>query len=179
MLKILSTQKGEVTIRSATPGDASQLLALRLEGLSLHPEAFAADVVKTTNDGEQAWTDRIKEYAINQSGTIVIATAGEKLIGMNGLVRGHWPKTQHSCTLWGVYVIPDWRGYHVGESIVNGCVDWAIENRLTVVTLGVIISNIPAIRCYSHCGFTVYGVQPRVTLYNGVYYDDLLMARLL
>jgi RimJ/RimL family protein N-acetyltransferase len=179
MTENITIPQGEITIRNATPEDAASLLELRLEALSLHPEAFAADVEKTVEDGAQAWVERITEYNRDKSGAIIIACAGVKLVGMNGIVRGHWPKTRHSGTLWGVYVTPAWRGLHIGEAIVNGCVEWAIENSLTVVTLGVIIANIPAIRCYSHCGFTIYGVQPKVTRYNGIYYDDLLMVKLL
>lgn len=175
----LTTPKGEISIRTATTSDADALLKLRLESLSLHPEAFAADVDKTAVDGPQAWESRINEYALDSSGAIIIACAGSELVGMTGIVRGHWPKTRHSASLWGVYVTPSWRGYHVGEAIVNGCVAWAVEYGLSVLTLGVIITNVPAIRCYSHCGFTVFGVQPRVTLYQGVYYDDLLMVRML
>jgi RimJ/RimL family protein N-acetyltransferase len=175
----LSTPKGEISIRQAVPSDAPDLLALRLEGLSVNPEAFAADVEKTTADGPQAWVERLNQYAAGDSGAILVATAGTKLIGMNGVVRGHWPKTRHSGSLWGVYVTPGWRGLHVGQAIVNGCVDWAVQHELTVLTLGVIISNVPAIRCYARCGFTVFGIQPRITFYHGVYYDDLLMSRLL
>ena len=175
----ISTPRGEITIRLAKEEDAASLLELRLEALTLHPDAFAADVEKTAAAGAEAWVERIHEYAKDQSGAIIIAFVGNKLIGMNGIVRGHWPKTRHSGTLWGVYMSPSWRGYHVGEAIVEGCVEWAVGNNLTVVTLGVIISNIPAIRCYAHCGFTVYGIQPRVTFYNDIYYDDLLMVKVL
>ena len=39
------------------------LLALRLEALSKHPEAFAADIDKTAAAGENAWVERIIENA--------------------------------------------------------------------------------------------------------------------
>jgi GNAT superfamily N-acetyltransferase len=147
MTSHLITPRGEITIQDATIEDAASLLALRLEALAMHPEAFAADVGKTAADGEEAWLVCIAEYAESHSGAIIIAREGKLLIGMSGIVRGHWPKTQHSGNLWGVYVKPDWRGFKIGEAIVNGCIDWAIENNLTVVTLGVTDSNIAAIRC--------------------------------
>ena len=175
----LPTSKGEVTIRIATIEDATSLLALRLEALAMHPEAFAADVDKTVADGEEAWAERITEYANHQSGAIMIACTGDDLIGFSGIVRGHWPKTQHSGSLWGVYVKPDWRGYKIGEAIVKACIEWAIENNLTVVTLGVNSSNTSAIRCYTRCDFKEYGIAPKAILYNGTYYDDLLMVKLI
>ena len=96
-----------------------------------------------------------------QCDAIRIACSGDDLIGMSGIVRGHWPKTRHNGTLWGVYVKPKWRGYHIGEAIVNGCIKWAKENNLTVVSLGVTISNVSAIRCYARCGFKEYGTSPK------------------
>lgn len=175
----LSTPKAEITLRIATPEDAASLFKLRLEALAMHPEAFAADVDKTSADGVEAWVKLITDNTKTQSGAISIACAGDELIGMAGIIRGHWPKTSHSGTLWGVYVKPDWRGLHIGEGIVNGCIDWAIENNMSVVNLSVITSNTSAIHCYARCGFTEYGIQPRVTYYHGNYYDDVLMVKLL
>jgi RimJ/RimL family protein N-acetyltransferase len=173
----LNTPKGKVIIRIATIEDAAALLALRLEALRRHPEAFAADADKTAAGGETAWAEQIREYGSTQSGAICIAQVMDELIGMSGIVRGHWQKTAHGGTLWGVYVVPDWRGYKIGEAIVNGCIEWAIEHELTVITLGVTDSNLAAIRCYNACGFTSYGLAPRVILNNGRYYDELLMAK--
>jgi len=175
----LSTPKGEVSIRIAIIEDAASLLALRLEALVMHPEAFAADVDKTALDGEKVWVERIIEYNNTKSGAIIIARGGDELIGMSGIVRGHWPKTQHSGSLWGVYVKPGWRGYKIGEAIVDGCIDWAIENKLTVITLGVTSSNTSAIRCYAHCGFEAYGIAPKAIFLDGIYYDDIMMFKLI
>jgi ribosomal protein S18 acetylase RimI-like enzyme len=179
MISQLTTPKGLISFRIASTEDAAMLLALRLEALLLYPEAFAADVAMTIADGAEAWVNRITDYAKTQSGAIHIALAGDELVGMAGIVRGHWPKTRHSGTLWGVYVKPAWRGLQIGAGIVNGCVAWAIENELTVVNLGVVNTNISAIRCYTHCGFTQIGIQPRSTYYQGSYHDELLMVRLL
>lgn len=175
----ISTPRGEITVRLAVAGDAGSLFKLRIEALSLHPEAFAADVEKTAAAGVQAWEQRIQEYSHDQSGAIILACAGDEVIGMTGIARGHWPKTRHSANLWGVYVSPPWRGLHAAEAIIDGCVAWAFQNDLTVLTLGVITSNTPAIRAYAHCGFSVFGVQPRVTLVDGVYNDDLMMVKYL
>ena len=175
----LTTAKGKVSLRMATMGDAASLLALRLEALTRHPEAFAADIDKTAADGEHAWAERIGEYASTQTGAILIAHTADMLIGMSGIVRGHWPKTQHHGTLWGVYVSPEWRGYKIGEAIVNGCVGWAIDHALTGITLGVNSTNKAAILCYAACGFIEYGVEPKAILYNGNYYDELLMVKLI
>jgi RimJ/RimL family protein N-acetyltransferase len=174
-----STAKGDIIIRMADPRDASALRLLRLEALSLHPEAFSADLTMTAAEGADVWAECIAGYAASNSGAICIALAGYILVGMSGIGRGHWPKTHHFGTIWGVYVNQDWRKYHIAGQLLNECIEWAKANGVNVINLGVNISNISAIRSYSRSGFTVYGVEPRVIFHNGVYYDELLMARLL
>ena len=179
MTNNLSTPQGEVTIRAASKTDSGSLLALRLEALTLHPESFAADFEKTRVDGEKAWVKIITGYSRNNSGAVVIACASEKLVGMLGIVRGHWPKTAHTAILWGVYVQSDWRGYHIAEAMINYCVAWASPNGVSVIYLGVNTNNTSAIQCYTRCGFYTYGTEPRIIFYNGTYFDQYLMARLI
>jgi ribosomal protein S18 acetylase RimI-like enzyme len=179
MDRLFTTQKGEVAIRIATLEDAHSLFELRLEALTRHPEAYAADIDKTAADGAEAWEKLLTDNTKTHSGTISIACAGSELIGMAGVARGHWPKTRHFGTLWGVYVKPDWRGYRIGEAIVNEIIEWATENDMTVIYLGVTVSEKAAIRCYSRCGFKEYGIEPKSIFYNSFYVDQLLMVKLL
>jgi len=176
MAQRLSTPKGDIVIRIATPQDAALLLELRLEALSMHPEAFTADVAMTAAEGADVWAERIADYSRNESTVICIAEYVGQLIGMAAIGRGHWPKTRHSGVLWGVYVNPDWRGWHIAEAIINECITWARKHGVLVVKLGVITTNISAIRCYTRCGFTVYGADPKSNYYDDVYYDELLMV---
>ena len=179
MLFRLSTPRGQITIREATTEDAGQLLALRLESLINHPKAFAADVAQTTSDGVKAFVDRITEYKEAHIGTIIIALAAAELIGMTGIACGHWPKMRHGGGLWGVYVSPDWRGFRIGEGMIEGCIEWGKQYHLSVVYLSVTLSEIPAIRCYTRCGFREYGIEPRTFFVDGHYYAQVLMYKLI
>jgi ribosomal protein S18 acetylase RimI-like enzyme len=177
MSHLLATSKGVITIRPAVPDDAAPLRELRLEALADYPAAFAADYAMTAAESAATWTERIARYATDNSGAICIAASEDRLIGMMGVGCGHWPKTRHGGVIWGVYVTPAWRGRRVAEALMNECVAWAQAQGLAVVKLGVITTNTPAIRCYARCGFTVYGIEPTVIHHNGVFYDELLMAR--
>jgi GNAT superfamily N-acetyltransferase len=173
----LTPPQGTVTVRPATPDDAALLRALRLEALAHHPEVFAADHAFTAAGSVESWAERITEYARDDEGLICVAATEDRLVGMAGLVRGHWPKTRHGATMWGVYVQAEWRGLGVGGALVEACVAWAQAQGVVVVKLGVVTTNTPAIRCYARCGFGVYGVDPKVIYYDGFFYDELLMAR--
>lgn len=177
MSEQVNTPHGPVTIRLAEAGDAVRLRALRLEALADAPVAFAADYDRTEAEPLSFWIGRINERAQGNQSAICVAEAGEALVGMTGLVRGHWQKTGHGGIIWGVYVQPAWRGLHLAERLIEGCIAWGQGLGMTVVKLGVMTANAPAIRCYLRCGFTVYGVDPQAICYNGVAYDELLMAK--
>lgn len=173
----MNTPHGIVTIRLAQVGDAARLRLLRLEALADAPVAFAADYDRTEAEPVERWVQRINETARGNQSVIYLAEAGEALVGMTGLGRGHWQKTEHGGVIWGVYVQPAWRGLHIADALIEGCITWGRGLGMTVVKLGVITGNAPAIRGYLRCGFTVYGVDPQAICYNGVTYDELLMAK--
>ncbi len=163
----------------AKPEDAEAIFVLRLEALIAHPEAFAADVEMTRARGVKAWVEAITNDARDQSGVLVIASAGDELVGMAGVGRGHWPKTHHSGIVWGVYTRGAWRGYRIADMILEECIDWAHEHEMVVLKLGVLTTNESAIRCYQRCGFVIYGTEPKSNFLDGKYYDEYLMARLI
>jgi RimJ/RimL family protein N-acetyltransferase len=174
---LLYTAKGSVTIRVAQVEDAALLRALRLEALADAPIAFAADYDRTAAEPVERWVQRINEYDQGNQSVIYVAQAGEQLVGMTGLGRGHWHKTEHGGVIWGVYVQPSWRGLHLAQALIEACIAWGQGLGMTVVKLGVVTDNAAAIRCYLRCGFTVYGVDPQAICYNGIMYDELLMAK--
>ena len=104
------------------------------------------------------------------------AITGE-LIGMAALVRNDLAKTRHAGSIFGVYARPDWRGTGVADALLAACVAYAGVLGLRLVRLGVVTTNASAIRLYQRCGFSVYGVEPEAIQHDGVYYDELLMAR--
>jgi RimJ/RimL family protein N-acetyltransferase len=174
-----STAKGNIKIRVATNDDAAALFKLRLEALTTHPIAFAADIEMTRERGVQDWVDQINNDTEADVGVIVIAWAGEALIGMCGVGRGHWPKTRHSAIVWGVYVNPAWRGMQIAEAMLGEGIKWARDHEIVVLKLGVVTTNEAAINCYRKVGFTIYGLEPKSIQVNGSYYDEYLMARLI
>lgn len=174
---IRKTAKEMITLRAAVPDDAPLLRELRLEALVSAPTAFAADYGATAVETAEAWVQRIVDTAVDDKGVICVASVDDRLIGMAGLIRGNRPKTRHGGTIWGVYVQPEWRSHHVAEALLDACLAWAQAHEVTIVKLAVVTTNTPAIRCYDRCGFAVYGIEPKAIYYDGVYYDELLMAK--
>ncbi len=173
----LQTHAGIVTIRPAVPADAAALRTMRLEALERDSFAFSTDVDTAAQEPVLAWAERIARYASAGEGEIQVALCGDEYVGMFGITRGIKPKVRHNAWIWGAYVREAWRGLHIGEASLNGCVEWARAQGLAIVKLGVAAINTPAIRCYTRCGFAVYGLEPKANLDKGVYIDELLMAR--
>lgn len=172
----LATINGEVVLRAAHVEDVEAFRELRLEALRAHPEAFGADYATELARPLTYWTETL-ERAAGDTAVIILATHQQALIGMMGMLRGFSVKTQHGSLIWGVYVRSVWRGHHIAEALLAAGMQWARAQGTQQVRLAVVTTNVPAIRCYVRCGFSVYGVEARAICHAGQYYDELLMAR--
>jgi ribosomal protein S18 acetylase RimI-like enzyme len=178
MSKELQTSKGLVRIRSTVIEDAQALRDLRLEALRLFPSAFGTDYAANLERPFEYWQNLAAEGSNNPWGSMYVAEAeDDSLIGMTGTYRYERVKMRHNGYIYAVYVQPAWRGQGIADTLVNACVDWAKEHQLSYVKLSVVTTNTGAIRCYTRCGFEVYGVEPAVLLQDGKYHDELLMYR--
>jgi RimJ/RimL family protein N-acetyltransferase len=165
--------RDEFTIRRIDEVDVDALRELRLEALRNHPVAFLSDYEAALGLTAGQWKQRVLD------GAVFMAWAGETPAGMAGFYGGRSRKTSHQGTIAGVYVRAAYRGQGLAGELVNRCLEWARENGIRMVYLAAADSNTAAIRCYTRCGFRVYGVQPMAILHDGVYHNQLLMAQAL
>lgn len=172
----LETPRGLVTFRHSHGSDLVDFRELRLEALRNNPASFGSDYETVKANPMQFWVSRL--YADSEDGALYFAVHAEDLIGMCGIQLGTSPKTRHSATIWGVYIKPDWQGLHLARSLIENCIEWGIHHGVKVAKLAVVADNAGAIRCYESCGFTTYGRDPRAMCHASVYYDELLMARM-
>jgi RimJ/RimL family protein N-acetyltransferase len=164
----------EIIIRHATTSDLDAFRELRLEALKNHPAAFGADYEESAARPTEHWQERLKLNKDQEA--LFFAEHENQLAGMAGIFRGSSKKNRHESTIWGVYIKPEWRGHHISETLVRACLGWAKEQGLAIVKLAVVTTNRPAIRCYEHYGFTIYGKEPKALYHDGVYYDEYLMS---
>lgn len=52
-----------------------------------------------------------------------------------------------------IYVLPEFKGQHIGSDFINFSVDFTRKNQLSSIWLGVWEHNLPAIKFYEHHGF--------------------------
>lgn len=177
MVQTLETPRGVVSLRLSLESDLMDFRELRLEALRNNPASFGSDYDTVKANPLQFWISRL--YAGSDDGALYFAVHDEALIGMCGIQRGTSPKTRHSATVWGVYVKPQWQGLHIARSLVDNCIEWGNHHGVKVAKLAVVADNANAIRCYEGAEFTVYGRDPIAICHAGVFYDELLMSRLI
>ena len=175
MASIFSTVKGDVLIRTATLADVDGYRALRLEALKNHPTAFGQNYEESLARPREYWVERLSQK--QDEVALHFAEYDDHLIGMTGIIRPASVKAKHSATIWGVYVIPAWRGLHIAEAIIQACLDWAKVQKISIVKLAVVTANQSAKHCYERIGFTTYGIEPQAIFFGDTYYDEYLMAR--
>jgi ribosomal protein S18 acetylase RimI-like enzyme len=173
MNKSLETARGEVVIREANPADAAAFRGLRLYALQDSPIAFSADYQRNFHHPLGYWEDMLTMHP--DEATLFLAVHEKDILAMTGIGRGSSPKTRHTVTIWGVYVMPEWRGLHIAEELMRACFSWAQTRKIVAAKLGVAATNTSAIRCYERCGFKITGTEPRALYYDGQYYDFYLM----
>jgi ribosomal protein S18 acetylase RimI-like enzyme len=174
MNRSITTPRGVIIIRGASPTDAMPYRELRLEALQDSPVAFSADYQQNLNQPPKYWEDRLT--MAEDEAILFLAEHEGKLIGNTGIARGSSPKTRHGAWIWGVYVSPEWRGLRIAEELINSCLAWAKARKIILVKLGVAATNTSAIRCYERCGFSTYGTEPRAIFYEGKYFNEFLMS---
>jgi len=166
------TAKDQPAIRLLTTADAARYREVRLEGLTLHPEAFSSTFERESEKPLPWFADRITQ------GNVFGAFVGDDLAGVAGCWPQEGPKVNHKAALWGMYVRPAARSSGLGRRLVEAVVNHAAE-RVEQLQLSVVAANDGACRLYLNMGFSEYGREMKALKQDGRYYDEILMVRFL
>jgi GNAT superfamily N-acetyltransferase len=161
-----------ISIRRLTADDAAAFRAIRLEALERHPEAFQS----VHRDEAAEPLDRIAERLARS--TVFGASRGDGLVGMAGFFVHQGEKVRHKGVLWGMYVQAEARGLGIGAALVERVIAHA-RAEVEILGLSVVTENVSARRLYERLGFVAYGTELRAMKQNGIYYDEVLMAKAL
>lgn len=147
-------------ISRLTPPHAAEYRALMLRTYADQPDAFVATVREREPQPVEWWASRISDGP-DPAERVLGAFVDGQLAGVAGLRYQRRERTTHKAYLFGMSVLPQFRGRGIARALVEAVLDQARSTRGTrVVQLGVIESNIPALRLYESCGFVAYGTEP-------------------
>ena len=144
---------------------------LRLEGLRLHPECFAADL-----EAEEALT--LDDFAARlTSATTFGGFVDGGLVGMAGFAQPDRKKIAHTAELAAMYVRASARGTGLSDALVEAVIDRAVEKKVEQIKLTVNAENPHAIRLYERHGFRELARFPNSLRVDGRTYEELRRLR--
>lgn len=173
----LETPQGLVTIRSVRESDAESYRDIRIEALRTVPIAFGSDVASAEARTIEQWRQQMRGGAGDGETLNLVAEAAGELVAITVFQQESGSKLKHNGNIYSVYVRTPWRGQGVFDALFAAGLAWAEPRGVRVLKLSVSAVNTPAIRLYTKLGFQIYGVDPEPILWEGRYYDELLMYR--
>jgi len=162
-----------MNIRRLLRDDVEAFRDLRLEGLRNHPEAFGESARDFAALSLVKIAERLHDQGDPDTGFVLGAFDGDRLIGVTCLWRQTGRKVTHKAVLWGMYVTGDYQGKGVGKQLVAELIKRARTIKgLDVINLSCATVNERARKLYEGCGFLVYGTEPKSLRIDGVDYEQ-------
>jgi len=164
----------ELTFRLLEDQDARIYRDLRLEALKESPENFATTY-------EEDAVKSVADFMLRLNNDFAVGCFhAETLVGSADFYvpDAHRSKLSHKGVIAGFFVRPKYRG----TSAASGMVDEIVANLPDTVTqlhLSVLADNPRAVAFYEKAGFSAWGTEPKGSLHDGAYLDELHMVRML
>lgn len=118
---------------------------------------------------------RFVEHNLVNANPMMIALAGEDVIGWCDIRRHAFPSRAHRGTL-GMGLVSEWRGRGVGSALIDATLSEALRLGFQRIELDVNADNSRARALYEKAGFVREGVARDASLIDGVYRDAIVMA---
>jgi len=161
-------------IRFLTPDAAADWLRLRIEALTLAPEAFSASL----EEYQSLSLEEVKRRLWSDGDAFVVGAFQDgRLIGMAGFYREKGAKSRHKARVWGVYVTPEARGAGIAGKMMQALLNrGAAIDGVEQVLLSVAATQESAIRLYRALGFESFGREPGALRVGGRDIDEEYMV---
>lgn len=163
----------ELSYRTLVATDAAAYRKLRLKALSNDPQAFSSDAER-----EGAWP--IEQFAKRIEPSPQQTTFGafdaRRLIGSLGFLRSAMAKTQHSASLFGLFIDPAYRGRDIAQTLLQRAIAKAqTMPGVSQLELAVNVENTAALHIYEAAGFAPWGRKPNALRVGSTSYDEFHM----
>jgi ribosomal protein S18 acetylase RimI-like enzyme len=145
---------------------------LRLAALKEEPSAYGGSYEEEMNFSEDEWKRRLPNA--------LYALSDDKPVGTVTYIVSERAKLKHIAQIFGVYVDPDYRGRGIGRKMLETALDLISKNKdIVKIRLTVNRQRDPAVALYKSLGFLVVGELEKELRVDGVFYDELMMEKML
>lgn len=158
-------------VRDAVPEDAPHLVEL-LNRVGQEEVYIADERAQLTADQEAS----IIQARNPDVQVILVAEQNGTTAGSLEMIRGILRKNRHTA-LFGMALLPEFRGRHIGRGMLLAAEDWAREAGVRKISLAVFATNQAAIHLYESLGYAEEGRRHRQYLLNDNWIDEIWMAR--
>jgi len=159
-------------IRMLSEVDVEVYRPLRLQALRDDPSSFGASYEE---ESKRPAEEIAKRLACSDDGFVLGAFAPD-LVGVTGFYRRQGLKARHKGTIWGMYVLPEFRGRGLGKKLMIAAINRASQIAgVEALTLNVVTTNEAARHLYLSLGFTTFGTDYGALKLDGHYFDEDLM----
>jgi RimJ/RimL family protein N-acetyltransferase len=155
------------SVRRLTADDAEIFRALRLEALTMAPDAFVATIEEYHGRPLSWFVERLTEDAI-------FAAFNDKneAVGMAGFTRMKSGRESHKGLVWTMYLRESERGRGIAGELLRAVIEHA-RGKVEVLQLAVVSTNAAAVALYEKHGFRRWGLEPfALRTGEGVYTED-------
>jgi RimJ/RimL family protein N-acetyltransferase len=165
-----------IRIREVEETDAEALLALH-RGLDQETAFMLFEPGERSADGG-AERERIRDVRSRVNQTLLVADAGDRLVGYIAVLGGPLRRNRHSAHVM-IGVLEAFSGQGIGGALLDAAIRWASNAGLHRLELTVMAHNYRAIRLYDRKGFLREGIRSRSLRVREAWVDEIFMARLL
>ena len=158
-------------IRPLTENDAELYQKIRLTSLLVSPDPFGSTYDEEVNIPLETYIARLKE---DDRQFVLGAFENESIVGMVGLHAERRRKLSHKATIWGMFVMPEFRGKGIAKALMREAIfrSGAIDD-IEQINLCVVSNNKEALNSYQYLGFEIYGHERRaLKTPDGKYLDE-------
>lgn len=167
-------------IRKLTKDNAREFWELRFRALREDGHAFGATYEEEIKKPIQSLIEIFNNNYIKPINNNFILGAfndENKIMGVIGLYRETRIKLKHKATIWGMYIIPEYRRKGVAKELITELINISkTMEELEQLNLAVVSSNIKAIKLYNTLEFVTYGKEKNAIKSNNKYYDEDYMV---
>lgn len=157
--RLEGTISREVEVRRLRAPEWREYRSLRLRSLKLDPLAFGSTYERESAYSDEKWIERVAKSATSDTNSLFVACYSSRFVGTSGIYHSECVfHSEGEFNLYGVWLEPDFRGYHIGSRLVDTAISWVRSNhRSGVIILGVNPSQAHAVELYRSRKFVPTG----------------------
>ncbi len=159
-----------IQIIKLPPERWNEYKTLRLRALKDDPQAFGSSYAKEVAYSDEKWREKTND-------NVFFACNGNDLVGMMGIWQSEDDKNNKVANVFGVYVIPEFRGKGISKMLMQSLVEeLKTSPNISKLKLTVNKDQVSAVKLYEAFGFKTMK-EEKALLGDGNYYDEYLMEK--